>query len=182
MTKTPASRQLAILIFAVVIAITALTPILPSVAADGSVPRVQLNPDDPGPRPIEQLTSQVITRDYGYAWQTMAQALESNQDNLLDGFFTGLAKDNLSNLIAEQRRTGIRTRYVDHGHKLVELFYSPAGDAMQLRDRAQLEMQIFDGQKLIDSEQVTLQYVVLMTPGADRWLVRDLEFVPEIEH
>jgi hypothetical protein len=182
MTRIRTSRQLALLIFTLVIAIAILTSILPSVVADGAAPRVELSPDDPGPRPIEQLTSQVITRDYAYAWQTMAEALERNQGNLLDGFFTGWAKENLSNLIAEQERTGIHTRYVDHGHKLVELFYSPAGDAMQLRDRAQLEMQIFDGQKLIDSEQVTLQYVVLMTPGADRWLVRDLESVPETEH
>jgi len=25
-----------------------------------------------------------------------------------------------------------------------------------------------------------LQYLVLMTPGADRWLVRDLETTPEV--
>jgi len=184
MIRTPptTSRQFHGVIFVVVIAITTLTPMLPGVAADSAVPQVELNANDPGPRPIEQLTSEVITRDYARAWQTMAEALASDKDNLLDGFFTGRAKEDLSNLIAQQRQTGIHTRYVDHGHKLVALFYSPAGDAMQLRDQAQLEMQIFDGQKLIDSERVSLQYIVLMTPGADRWLVRDLECVPESEH
>ena len=58
-------------------------------------------------------------------------------------------------------------------------FLSPAGDAMQLRDHADLEINVMDGQKVIHSEQVNLQYMVLMTPGADRWLVRDLEVAPE---
>ena len=181
--KKPSTRT--ILHFAVLIvamlSIAAQAPILSSVVAE-SVPSVELNADDLGPRPIEQLTSQVITRDYAHAWQAMAEALDSNGKDLLDASFTGWAKENLSNLIAQQERTGIHTHYVDHGHKLVALFYSPAGDAMQLRDQAQLEMQIFDGHKLIDSEQVTLQYMVLMTPGADRWLVRDLETIPEAEH
>jgi hypothetical protein len=143
---------------------------------------VELNADDLGPRPIEQLTSQVIVRDYAHAWQTLAEALDNNRSDLVDGYFTGWAKDNLLNMIARQKRTGIHTRYVDHGHKLMALFYSPAGDAMQLRDQVRLEMQIFDGHKLIDSEQVDLQYIVLMTPGADRWLVRDLESISEVEH
>jgi glutamine amidotransferase-like uncharacterized protein len=48
---------------------------------------------------------------------------------------------------------------------------------MQLVDQAQLEIQIFDGNKLIDTQNVPQQYLVLMTPGADRWYVRDLEEV-----
>jgi hypothetical protein len=48
---------------------------------------------------------------------------------------------------------------------------------MQLVDEAQLEMQTFDGEKLIDTQSAPRQYMVLMTPGADRWYVRDLEEV-----
>jgi hypothetical protein len=148
----------------------------PGVSADDDVlPKVQLNADNIAPRPIEDRTSEVVPRDYAHAWQNMAQALDQNRADLLDGYFTGFAKDNLSKLIADQKRTGIHVRYVDHGHKLDALFYAPAGDAMQLRDRAQLEVQILDGGKLIHSEQLTQTYLVLMTPGADRWLVRDLE-------
>ena len=73
----------------------------------------------------------------------------------------------------------MRIRYEDRGHKLDGIFYSPAGDAMQLRDRAQLEMQVLDGDKVIHTETVTMNYVVLMTPGADRWLVRYLQSTPE---
>jgi len=150
--------------------------LLPAVsAADDVLPKVQLNADNLAPRPIEDRTSEVVPRDYAHAWQNMVQALDQNRADLLDGYFTGFAKDNLSKLITEQKRTGIRVRYVDHGHKLDALFYAPAGDTMQLRDQAQLEIQILDGGKLIQSEQLTQTYLVLMTPGADRWLIRDLE-------
>ncbi len=149
------------------------------VRADDSLPQVSLNADNLGPRAIEDLTSKVVARDYAFAWQTMAEALEQNRTDLLDGYFTGSEKQNLAQLIADQNTTGVRVRYLDHGHKLDALFYSPAGDAMQLRDHANLEIDVMDGQKVIHSEQVNLQYMVLMTPGADRWLVRDLEVAPE---
>ena len=42
-----------------------------------------------------------------------------------------------------------------------------------------LDIDVMDGDKVIHSEQVNLQYIVLMTPGADRWLVRDLEIMRE---
>jgi hypothetical protein len=149
------------------------------VIADDSLPKVSLNADNLGPRSIEDRTAEVVPRDYAYAWQTMAQALDQNRPELLDGYFAGLAKDNLSRLIADQKRSNVRVRYLDHGHKLEALFYSPAGDAMQLRDHARLDIDVMDGDKVIHSEQVNLQYIVLMTPGADRWLVRDLEIMPE---
>ena len=44
-------------------------------------------------------------------------------------------------------------------------------------DQAQLEIQTFDGNKLIDTQNAPHEYMVLMTPGADRWYVRDLEEV-----
>ena len=150
----------------------------PAPAAD-SLPQVSLSTENLGPRSIEDLTRKTIARDYALAWQTMAQALEQNRIDVLEGYFTGSAKDNLIRRVASQKQTGIRVRYGDLGHKLEAVFYSPAGDAMQLRDRANLQIQTFDGSKVIHSEQVTLQYMVLMTPGADRWLVRDLETTPE---
>jgi hypothetical protein len=149
------------------------------VRAANSAPLVQLSADNLGPRPIEELTSKVVPRDYALAWQTMAEALAQNRTGLLDSYFTGWAKDALTQRIAEQQQTGIHVQYQDHGHNLTALFYSPAGDVMQLQDDAKLEIQIFDGDKVIHTEEVTLHYIVLMTPGADRWLVRDLETMPE---
>ena len=72
----------------------------------------------------------------------------------------------------------MHVRYVDHGHQVKAFFYAPDGGEMQLLDKAQIEEQVLDGDKVIHQENSTQQYLVLMTPGADRWFVRSLEPVP----
>ena len=47
--------------------------------------------------------------------------------------------------------------------------------SMELRDHAQFDMQVLDGGKVIYDEPVNADFMVLMTPGADRWLVRQLQ-------
>ena len=143
--------------------------------ADDHLPRVQLNADNVSPRPIEDLTGKSVPRDYALAWQTLAQALANNKTGLLDGYFTGLAKQDFTQRINSQIKSGLQTRYTDRGHKLEALFYSPAGDVMELRDHAQFDVQVLDGGKVIYEEPVNTQFMVLMTPGADRWLVRQLQ-------
>jgi hypothetical protein len=144
-------------------------------SADDDLPRVQMNVDNVSPRPIEDLTSKSVPRDYALAWQTLAQALSSNKTGLLDGYFTGLAKQDFAQRINSQIKSGMQTRCTDRGHKLEALFYSPAGDVMELRDHAQFDVQILDGGKVIYEEPINAQFMVLMTPGADRWLVRQLQ-------
>jgi len=146
-------------------------------SASDEIPRVQMNAENVGPRQIEDLTGKSIPRDYALAWQTMAQALENNRTDVLDGYFTGFEKDELTQRVKSQIKSGLHTRYQDRGHKLEAIFYAPAGDAMELRDRAQLDMQVLDGGKVIYEEPVNVEYVVIMTPGADRWLVRQLQAV-----
>ena len=136
-----------------------------------------MNAENVGPRQIEELTGKSIPRDYALAWQTMTQALEYNRTDVLDGYFTGLEKDELTQRVKSQIKSGLLTRYQDRGHKLEAIFYAPAGDAMELRDRAQLDIQVLDGDKVIYEEPVKVEYVVIMTPGADRWLVRQLQAV-----
>jgi hypothetical protein len=143
--------------------------------ADDELPHVALNTDNIGPRPIEDLTSKSVPRDYALAWQTMEQAVAENRLGLLDAYFTGLAKQDLTRRVNSQIKSGLRTHYTDRGHKLEAIFYSPAGDAMELRDHAQFDLQILDGSKVIYDEPVSTEYMVLMTPGADRWLVRELQ-------
>jgi hypothetical protein len=145
------------------------------VLAKEAVPRVQLHAEDLGPRQIEDLTSKSLPRDYALAWQTMEQALEENRPGLLDGYFTGLAKQDLTQRVHSQIKSGLRTRYQDGGHKLEAIFYSPGGDVMELRDHAKFDVEVRDGGKVIYQEPVSLEYMVIMTPGADRWLVRDLQ-------
>ena len=149
-----------------------------SASAEAETPRVALNADNIGPRAIEDLTSKSVPRDYALAWETMEQAMYQNRPGLLDAYFTGFAKQDLTKRVNSQIKSGLRTRFVDRGHKLEAVFYSPSGDAMQLRDRAQLDIQILDGGKVIYEEPVTLNYYVIMSPGADRWLVRQMQAVP----
>jgi hypothetical protein len=143
--------------------------------ADDELPRVELNADNIGPRAIEDLTSKSVPRDYALAWQSMEQAVAENNPGLLDAYFTGLAKQDLTQRVNSQIQSGLHTRYTDRGHKLNAIFYSPAGDAMELRDHAQLDIQVLDGSKVIYDEPLTAEYMVLMTPGADRWLIRQIQ-------
>lgn len=142
-----------------------------------SAPAVHLDASGLAPRPIEQLTGTTIAHHYAQAWSDLGEAMDSNQTNALGDEFVGFAKDRLVKRITEQRAAGLHVRIVDHGHQLKAVFYSADGTAMQLIDRAQLEIQTFDGNRLLDTDSSPREYMVLMTPGADRWYVRDLEEV-----
>jgi hypothetical protein len=50
---------------------------------------------------------------------------------------------------------------------------------MELHDTAEYDTQIFDGDKSIHTEHAVVHYVVLMTPAADRWVIRQLQAVPQ---
>ncbi len=143
-----------------------------------SLPGVQLDIAKAAPREVEAPTEKAIIRDYGNAWESLATALEDNRPEALDPAFVGFARDKFGRAIAEQKQSGLRTRYVDHGHKLETVFYSLDGSAMELRDTAQLEVQILDGSRVLSSQPVTAHYLVLMTPAADRWQVRALQGIP----
>ena len=140
-----------------------------------SLPQVHLDAAGLAPRPIEELTGTTLARHYALAWRDLEGALESGRAENLGEEFTGFAKDRLVRRIGEQNQAGVHVRIIDHGHRLKAVFYSTDGTAMQLFDQAQLEIQTFDGNKLIDTQNAPQEYMVLMTPGADRWYVRDLE-------
>lgn len=142
-----------------------------------STPPVRLNADGLAPRPIEELTGTTIVRHYAQAWRDMADALDSGRIERLGDDFVGFARDRLVERVSAQNRSGVHVRIVDHGHQLKPVFYSTDGTVMQLFDEAQLEIQTFDGSKLIDTQTAPHKYMVLMTPGADRWYIRDLEEV-----
>ena len=148
-----------------------------SIPSSASLPAVELVASR-GPRDIEDLTRQKILRNYAAAWQTLALGFEQNRAELLNDYFTGFSRDEFARTIDEQAKTGIHRHYVDRGHKLEALFYSPDGGVMQLQDTAEYEVQIFDGTKLLHSETVTARFLVVMTPAADRWMVRLLQDVP----
>lgn len=143
-----------------------------------SLPQIRLDAIELVPRPIEELTQTAIAHHYALAWQDMTAALDSGRTGKLSEEFVGFAKDRLMQRIGEQKQTGVHIRILDHGHHLKAVFYSADGTAMQLIDQADLEIQIYDRGKLLDTQSAPHEYIVLMTPGADRWYVRDLEEIP----
>lgn len=156
----------------------AAVPALRRVTAADTGRNIKLDASDAGPREFEEQTQKSIVRDYGRAWATMEDALEHNNARVLEQYFAGVAKDKLGQAVAEQQKSDVRVRYLDRGHSLKALFYSPEGSAIEVQDTAQIEMQVLDGGKLVHTEQLTQPYLVLFTPAEDRWKVRLLEPLP----
>jgi hypothetical protein len=145
-------------------------------AADTDV-QVQIDSRHAGPRTMEPLSERGILRDYKFAWGSIAQALESNSLDPLNGPFAGSAEKWLKQTVTSQQHSGISQRVLDQNHHVETVFYSPEGDVMELHDTAEYQLQILDGSKTISDQHVTMHYVVLMTPAADRWVVRQLQAV-----
>jgi hypothetical protein len=141
--------------------------------------QVQLDTKEAKPRAVESLTERVILRDYRFAWRNMAQALESNSLNALQGSFAGDASQWLRQTILSQQHSGLSRRYTQQSHKLEAVFYAPEGDVMELHDTAQYQLQFVDGGKVVGEQNVIQHFIVLMTPGADHWVIRQLQAVPQ---
>jgi hypothetical protein len=170
LVKSGFVKALSLVIAACVLAIAQSSPQI-------HLSQVHLDADGLIPRPIEELTGTTVAHHYALAWRDLVVALESDRAEGLGEEFVGFAKDRLTRRIGEQEQAGVHVRIVDHGHHLKAVFYSTDGTAMQLLDQAQLEIQTFDGNKLLDTQNAPHEYIVLMTPGADRWYIRDLEEV-----
>jgi hypothetical protein len=149
-----------------------------TVAVAQDSPQVKLILETAGSRAVEPLTERNIVRDYTAAWKTLAEASENSSADLLDSYFAGDAKTVFRRALSGQQTTGVTVRYLHQLHNLKALFYAPEGDVMELQDAAEYELQILSGKEVIHDEHVTVQYIVLMTPAADRWVVRHLQAVP----
>ncbi len=168
------ARRLVILSLGLAIAFSGALPLLKSILAD-TKPSVQLNIAATAPRAVEESTQQSIVRDYSAAWQGLSNALANNTTGPLTENFTGYALDKLMERVKEQTQNGLKTRIVDHGHKVDAVFYSPDGSAIELKDTATLETQVLDGDTVIHSDQAQVRYYAIMTGAEDRWKVRVLE-------
>ncbi len=151
----------------------------PIARAEDSAVQVQLDATKAQPRTVETLTERAIVRDYRSAWTGMAHALEFDLTEPIEGPFTGQAKKVLKDTVISQQKSGLKQRYLAQSHRVEAVFYAPEGDVIELHDTAEFEHQIFDGGKQIQDGRVVLHYVVLMTPSADRWVVREMQAVPQ---
>jgi hypothetical protein len=161
---------------AITMALAALIP-ASSFAADS--PQVTLDASKTAPRAVEPLTERSILRDYKFAWTNLAEALESNSTAPINGLFVGDASTLLNKEVTSQQRSGLSSHYRNQSHKLEAVFYAPEGDVIELHDTAEYDLEILDGTKTIHSEHAVVHYIVLMTPGADRWVIRQLQSVPQ---
>ncbi len=144
----------------------------------GSTPAISLNVEIAAPRKVEDTTRMALARDYAAAWESMVEALEQNRADLLNANFVGIAKQKLTATIDAQRRSNLHQHFVDKGHKVELVFYSPEGSAIELHDTARLELQLLDGDKVVHSADATVHYVVLLTAAENAWNVRLLDAVP----
>jgi len=149
-----------------------------SYGADAAV-QVQLDTKKASPRAVESLTERGILRDYRFAWTSIAQAMEANTLDPLEGPFAGSAKQMLRDTVVSQQHSGLTRQYLNQSHRLEAVFYAPEGDVMELHDSAEYDLRISDGGKIIHDEHVVMHFVVLMTPGADRWVIRQLQATPQ---
>ena len=159
------------------IALVMLLSAVSSVAAD--TPLVVLNVSKAGPRAVEPLTERSLLRDYKFAWSNLALALESSSEAPLNGLFVGNAGSLLHEAVKNQEKNGLTSRYLHQSHKVEAVFYAPEGDVIELHDVAEYDYQIVDAGRAIHHEHAIVHYVVLMTPGADRWVVRQLQSVQQ---
>jgi hypothetical protein len=149
-----------------------------SIANAQSTPEVKLVVESASPRAVESMTERSVVRDYAAAWQSLAEASEKSSPGTLNAYFVGNAKNTLARAITDQQKIGTHVRYLNQTHNLKAIFYSPEGDVMELQDAAEYQLQVVSDDKVIHDEHVVVQYLVLMTPGADRWVVRQLQAVP----
>ncbi len=170
--------RLVIILTGLLLLISAWLPLVRIAGASTGQVQVKMDASQIVPRPLEESTGRALADQYSKAWKSLATALNQNDTDALGESFVGFALDTIKAQIAAQKKNGLSTRYVDHGHKVDALFYSPEGSAVELRDEAQLEIQLLDGSKVVSSESTTRRYVVVMTVVDDRWKVRVLDSVP----
>jgi len=125
-----------------------------------------------GPRLFQDQTQKAVVRDYLFAWQSLSGALNQNRADLLDADFVGAAKTKLAETIQQQAGLGIHVVYQDRSHDIQVVFYSPEGLSVQLTDKVEYDVQVFDHDKVVNTKHVSARYIAVMTPAEVRWRVR----------
>ena len=171
--------RVVIMVVALALILAGLVPLLTKAFAQTpDTVQVRMDASQIQPRPLEQLTGQAIVKMYSKAWKNMETALEEKRNDLIDESFVGYAHDKLISQVKQEQKNGLSTHFVDHGHQVEATFYSPEGSAVELRDSAQLEIQLLDGDKVVSSQKVTRRYIAVVTVVEDSWKLRVLDEVP----
>jgi hypothetical protein len=148
-----------------------LTVALSAPAADEPTIRIQPLKLE-GARQLQDESARTAIHSYLESWRSMSNALNQNRPELLDQDFIGSAKEKLSATIKEQVESGVHTDYRDRSHDIKILFYSPEGLSIELADTVTYDLQLFDNEKGVGTQQVQATYIVVLTPTEVRWRVR----------
>jgi hypothetical protein len=145
--------------------------------AEGAThPVVQVEvPQSFGPRPLEDQTKDAVVRDYLKCWRQMSQAFTGNDVGALDGAFTGIAREKLAGVIAQQQRANITTSYRDRSHHITFVFYSQEGLSIEVVDDAEYDVGLSDDGRFQAMQHVKARYVAVLTPTEVSWKVRMFE-------
>jgi hypothetical protein len=157
----------------------AVAPLLVASSIFGTLLLMSAVEQPAGPRTLEAQTRSAVIRDYLAAWNSLSHALDENNAHLLDTDFTGLAREKLSDTIADQQKLGLRTLYLDRQHDIHLIFYSPEGLSVQLLDSVEYDVQVLDHDKVQATQHVRTQYLAVLTPTEVRWKVRIFQSTPE---
>lgn len=145
----------------------------------GQQPTVNVEPSHlEGPRPLQEQTAQAVIRDYIESWQSMCKALAENSADALDRDFVGDAQVKLTQTVQQQTKLGIHTQYRDTAHDIQIVFYSPEGLSVELTDKVDYDVQIYDHDKVQTTRHVSANYIAVLTPTEVRWRVRVFQAVP----
>jgi hypothetical protein len=163
----------AMLLTGLLLVASAVPPMMRAMAAGQS--NIAIDVSGAQPRQVEDATQQAVSKAYADAWKSLSSALANDDEGALDANFVGDAREHFGAKIDAQKKSGVKTRMIDHGHKAQAVFYSPEGSALELKDVADLEIQTLDGANVVHSETVKQPYLVLMSVVGDRWKVRVLQ-------
>ena len=147
-------------------------------AADQPSVRIE-TPNLQGPRQLQQQTAKAAIQNYLDSWIVLGDAFSQNRPDLLDQGFIGDAEDKLAGTIKQQLSDGVHTVYHDKSHDVKILLYSPDGMSIELADAVQYDVQLYDHDKAIGTEQVHARYIVVLTPTEVRWRVRIFQAQPQ---
>jgi hypothetical protein len=125
-----------------------------------------------GPRALPEQTRAAVIRDYLQSWQTLRSALEQNRSDLVARSFVGTARDKLTETIGQQSALGIKTNYQDRSHDIQIIFYSPDGLSIELTDKVEYDVQLFDHDRVKTIQHIIARYVIVLTPAEVQWRVR----------
>lgn len=153
-----------------------------SAVCSGQEPSIRVEPPDlHGSRQLDTagVTEKSVIRNYLESWQSLRNALDANQASLLSPHFVGTAHNKLAEVVAEQSKLGIHTRYLDRSHDLQIVFYSPEGLSIELTDNVVYDEQVMQGANVLSSQTIRARYLAVLTPTDVRWTVRILQPEPD---